>query len=183
MQTELERIMDELPEGTKAEIVQGMLIVQSAASLKHQETVQNLQFELGPRFHRKGWLLLPDVQINLAPSLKAQFQRDHVRPDYAGWRIDRAPVVSSERETDVMPDWICEVLSPSNEDYDRGLKLDIYETAKLPYLWFVDPERKRVEAYAGNLRDAEMVARGADVIFAPPFDEHGLALEQLWLGF
>jgi Uma2 family endonuclease len=39
--------------------------------------------------------------------------------DLAGWRRDRAPSVDRAYFV-VAPDWICEVLSPSTEKFDRS---------------------------------------------------------------
>jgi Uma2 family endonuclease len=40
---------------------------------------------------------------------------------------------------DVRPDWICEVVSPTNSKDDTVRKLRIYHRAGIPHYWLVDP--------------------------------------------
>ena len=45
------------------------------------------------------------------------------------------------------PDWIVEILSPSTARRDQVLKLAVYERARVPELWLVDPVRRNVALY------------------------------------
>jgi Uma2 family endonuclease len=45
------------------------------------------------------------------------------------------------------PDWVAEVLSPSTARRDQVLKLAVYERARVPELWLVDPIRRSVALY------------------------------------
>ncbi len=47
----------------------------------------------------------------------------------------------------VVPDWICEVTSPSSGRLDRLKKMPIYARAEVEYAWIVEPEQQTVEAY------------------------------------
>ena len=46
--------------------------------------------------------------------------RDVVVPDLAGWRLERMPELPETAYFELAPDWVCEVLSPSTEAYDRA---------------------------------------------------------------
>ena len=46
-----------------------------------------------------------------------------------------------------MPDLVVEVLSPSTQANDRGVKFDDYERSGVREYWLVDPEHGAVEMY------------------------------------
>jgi len=59
--------------------------------------------------------------------------RSHVRgrgeplvPDLAGWKKERFSRSKEHNWIDVVPDWICEILSPSTAKKDRFTKMAIY---------------------------------------------------------
>jgi Uma2 family endonuclease len=100
-------------------------------------------------------------------------------PDLAAWRIERLPVLPGTAWFAVAPDWICEVLSPSTERYDRGDKRLIYTEAGVAHAWYVNPALRMLEAY--ELREGKWVT--LDVFFevtAPPFAEVSFPLNRLW---
>ena len=45
------------------------------------------------------------------------------------------------------PDWVIEIVSPSNSRMDYGVKLFKYRTAGVREYWIVDPRKKTVMAY------------------------------------
>jgi len=53
-------------------------------------------------------------------------EHDIVRPDLSGWRRERLPRPGPTRPIDVVPDWMCEVLSPSTAARDRVTKRALY---------------------------------------------------------
>ena len=95
-----------------------------------------------------------------------------VVPDIAGWRRERLPCMPTTAFIETPPDWVCQFLSPSTENTDRGPKRRIYATYGVGHMWFVDPIARRLEAYV--LRDGQWVLHetfdGEDEVRAPPFD-------------
>jgi Uma2 family endonuclease len=80
------------------------------------------------------------------------------------------------------PDWVCEVLSPSTEAIDRGLKLRIYAREGVAHAWLVDPLRKTLEVLAlemGSFKQLDEHHGNAN-IRARPFDAIELELRALW---
>ena len=70
-----------------------------------------------------------------------------------------------------MPDWICEILSPSTEKNDRGRKRRIYATFGLPHYWLLNVPERQLEAYElnnGKFVLLETFEDSADVN-VPPF--------------
>jgi hypothetical protein len=44
------------------------------------------------------------------------------------------------------PDWVCEVISPSNAAQDRVRKRRVYATHRVPFYWIIDPAARLLEA-------------------------------------
>lgn len=169
-----------LPEDTRAELLAGEIVVQPSASPKHQHIQRKLGRRIGGPFDDdddspNGWWIIPDVDVRFTP-------RDVVRPDLAGWRRTRLPDPYIERPFDVVPDWICEILSTSNYRYDRGYKSDLYASHGVGHYWLLDPVARFLEAYA--LDSGRWVRLGAydehSTARIPPFDAIELPLSTLF---
>jgi Uma2 family endonuclease len=74
-------------------------------------------------------------------------RNDIVRPDLTGFRRERLPDPWDVRPIDVVPDWVCEVLSPSNVAVDRVHKAALYAERGVPFLWLVSPQERPLEAF------------------------------------
>ena len=103
-------------------------------------------------------------------------------PDLAAWRRERLWGLPETAWIDVAPDWICEVLSPSTERYDRCEKRTIYAKAGVGHLWFVDPRPEMLEVFELTkdkwlLLDAFF---GDAQVIAPPFADVSFPLGLLW---
>jgi Uma2 family endonuclease len=81
------------------------------------------------------------------------------------------------------PDWVCEVLSPSTMDHDRGVKMPLYAQQGVRFAWLVDPIACLLEVYvlgeAGRFRSSQRFQGSAEVR-AEPFDAIALDLALLW---
>jgi Uma2 family endonuclease len=121
-----------------------------------------------------GWWIATEVDVRLGP--------DIVRPDVVGWRRERMPKLPSSYPVELLPDWVSEILSPSNAAYDRVTKANLYAKARIPHLWMVDPEAAFLEAYA--LKDgvwSRLIAVGrGDRARIPPFEAIELDVDRLF---
>ena len=147
-----------LPEDTRAEILGGEVHLSPALLPRHSKAQGSARRFLGgpsddddARGGPGGWWIFVEVDVMLGP-------HDVVRPDLAGWRRDRLPQPGLKRPIDVVPDWVCEVLSPSTAARDRITKRRLYAQAGIPFYWLIDPELRAVEALA--LRDGAWVELG-----------------------
>jgi Uma2 family endonuclease len=138
--------IERLPEGVVGEIIDGQLHTQPRPAGPHVRTAGALYAEITGPFDRGrngpgGWQILPEPEIH--------FRRDVevLVPDIAGWRRERLPEMPEDQRFEVVPDWVCEVLSPSTAGTDRELKMRVYARYGVPDAWLVDPREKRVEAY------------------------------------
>jgi Uma2 family endonuclease len=119
-------------------------------------------------------LLLPEVDV--------QVRQNIVAPDLAGWRRERLPDIPEETPIRIAPDWVCEVLSPGTETFDRGVKATWYASVGVAWLWIVDPEVKTLEVFrndAGAWRP-EGGWQGDGDVAARPFDVYPWPLASLW---
>ena len=98
---------------------------------------------------------------------------DIVRPDLAGWRRHRLPDPGDRRPIDVVPDWVCEILSPSTSRRDRVTKRNLYAEHGIPSYWIIDADTRTLEAF--ELSDKRWVLAGAydeaAVARIAPFEE------------
>jgi Uma2 family endonuclease len=102
------------PDSDRIELIRGTLVEKAAPTSEHSSTQVHLDRRVGDRFDRRpggrwpgGWWIRAEIDIQLGKEL---FQ-----PDLAGRRRDRLPEGPKGRPVRQSPDWICEVLSPSNE--------------------------------------------------------------------
>ena len=175
-----DRLM-ELPEGLTGEILNGQLHAQPRPSGPHMGVESALQIELGGPFDRGrggpgGWRILVEPEIH--------FVRDQevCVPDLAGWRRARLPQLPRGQRFEVVPDWICEILSPSTESKDRQIKMPIYARYGVGFAWLIDPLKQTLEAYALEEGDWRGLGTwgGVETVAVPPFDAVQLALRDLW---
>ena len=103
-------------------------------------------------------------------------------PDLAGWRIETMPELPEAAFFSLVPDWVCEILSPSTAAEDRAEKMPVYATAGVSHAWLLDPILETLEAFrrVGERWVLLATYRGDDVVHAEPFDAVALDLAALW---
>ncbi len=103
-------------------------------------------------------------------------------PDIAGWRRERISDRGNDAYFDVVPDWACEILSPSTERIDRTRKRGIYARFGLPHLWFLDPEKRLIEAFElrGDVWSVVGTASGGETVSLPPFEAAVFSMNDLF---
>lgn len=173
--------LEALPEGLTGEILAGQLHAQPRPSGLHALTASNLQTELGPPFGKGrggpgGW------RVIIEPELHFVRDQEVAVPDLAGWRKKRMPRIPEGHRFEVVPDWVCEVLSPSTASKDREIKLPLYACYGVAHAWLVDPIRRTLEAYGLDQGVWRLIveAAGDEVVAVPPFEALSLALSDLW---
>ncbi|MCK6526603.1 Uma2 family endonuclease [Myxococcota bacterium] len=122
-----------------------------------------------------GWWLMSDVDLELE-------RHEVYRPDLLGYRKDRVPDFPRERPLRLRPDWVCEVLSPSNARYDLGHKRGVYHRAGVPWYWIVDPVHRTIVACAWHEK-GYLIAEGQEGegnLRLPPFPEAELDLDAIF---
>lgn len=156
---------------TRYEIIDDELFVTPSPGLRHQRMVKRLVLLLHNFVEECG---LGEVFISPFDVLFAE--GDYLEPDVLYVREDRARVVT-DRGIDGCPDLVVEVLSPSTESRDRGIKLERYRHYGVPEYWIVDPDEGTVEVWrlAEGARVPVVVGAGGTLPWQPL--EEGPVLE------
>lgn len=156
-----------LPEGQTGMILEpGELTVMSRPHPRHQFAMHGIRFALSGLDRMtggQGWWFLSEVEVRFGERL--------VVPDILGVRVERMPEVPDDNPLCLVPDWTCEVLSPSTARIDRLKKLRIYAAQGVAWTWLVDPENKTIECFETHdrLPRQAIVAELADTVALPPF--------------
>ncbi len=128
-----------------------------------------------------GWVI--EIEPELSLPRERDGKREPVVPDLAGWHAERMPETDPDRwRIEVVPDWVCEILSPSTQILDRTKKLPRYAHAGVGHLWFVDPLARTVEVYRleGGRWVVAATHGGDERVRLQPFEAVELDLARWW---
>ena len=167
---ELYAQIEALPEGVTGEILEpGVLHTMSRPARPHRFTakrclgaLRGFDADLGGT----GWWIEVECEVRFGPLL--------FDPDLAGWRVERVPELPPDNPLTIVPDWACEVLSPTTARDDRVLKLPSYASSGVPWVWLVDPILHTIEVFETDPKGKPtlvLTAKENDARVLPPFDE------------
>ena len=169
----------ELPEHVVGEIIKGELHVSPRPAPKHARASTKLSGQLDGPFDAGsngpgGWIILFEPEIHLESNIMV--------PDIAGWRRERMPQIPDEAFFSIVPDWACEVLSPSTAVLDRTKKMPLYASQGVKHFWLVDPIIRTLEVYENDHMNWKLLYTYAndDKVRAAPFDAIEIELSALW---
>lgn len=93
-------------------------------------------------------------------------------PDLAGWRKERLPEIPESHKFTVIPDWICEIFSPTTGTFNREIKKPLYANYGVRYSWLIHPLEKTLEAYklAQSEWELQAVLSAKDRFALEPFE-------------
>ena len=172
----------DLPDNLVGEIIGGRLITQPRPAPRHSWAQSNIGSEIvGPFGHGRGgpggWWILPEPEIHFIRDIEVAV------PDLAGWKRERMPAIPEDHRFEVVPDWLCEILSPSTAKTDRAIKLPIYARFGVAFVWLVDPVARTLEAYELQQGRWLLLAtlKDEDAVSLPPFDAVSFSLADLWV--
>lgn len=132
----------DLPDGQRAELIDGQIYMMAPPSRKHQEIAGELFSTIHSYIKNKGGSCKPYI----APFavLLSNDSKNYVEPDIS-------VICNSEKLTEQgctgSPDWIIEIVSPSSRKIDYYTKLFKYRTAGVREYWIVDHEKNRITVY------------------------------------
>lgn len=131
-----------LPDGERAELIDGDIYYMAPPSRIHQQILLNLSRKIADYIENNHG----SCEVNIAPF--AVFlngnDKNYVEPDISVI-CDKSKL--TDKGCNGAPDWIIEIVSPSSRRMDYYTKLFKYRTAGVREYWIVGPEKERVTVY------------------------------------
>ncbi len=131
-----------LPEGQRAELIDGNLYMMAPPNRTHQDISMFLSTEIRKYFEKKKG----DCRVYAAPFAVFLNENDtnYLEPDIS---VICDPDKLTDRGCTGAPDWVIEITSPGTQSRDYGVKLFKYRTAGVREYWIVNPKTKTVQVF------------------------------------
>lgn len=132
-----------LPDGERAELIDGQLYDMAPPSTKHQRILSELHYQI------KAYISAHGGKCEVFPAPFAVFlnqenNKNYVEPDLS---MICDPDKLDDRGCQGAPDWVIEIVSPGSKSMDYYKNLFLYRTAGVREYWVVDPDRTLVTVY------------------------------------
>ncbi len=124
-------------EHIKYERIDGVEYMQSAAAIPHQSIQGNLYRKIGNYLEGKRCKVYTDAKVVFADKV-------WMEPDLFVV-CDRSKIKKTHIEG--APDFAVEILSPSTQLRDLGIKKDTYEKFGVKEYWIINPEDRTISVY------------------------------------
>lgn len=131
-----------LPDGERAELIDGNIYYMAPPSRKHQRYIGALYRKISDYIEKNNGI----CEVYLAPFAVFLNENDktYVEPDIS-------VICDKNKLTDKgcngAPDWIIEIVSPSSKRMDYMTKLFKYRTSGVREYWIVDTDKNRATVY------------------------------------
>jgi Uma2 family endonuclease len=127
------------------ELIEGNIYLMTSPSTNHQRIIGGIYGEL--RNYLKGKPCEPfmaPLDVVLFEKNKKKDCQNMFQPDVF---VVCDPKKISKNRIDGAPDFIVEIVSPSNPEHDYFYKLNVYMKYGVREYWIVDPEKKQISVY------------------------------------
>lgn len=133
-----------LPEGTRAELIDGQIYMMAPPSTMHQRILRKLISKVDSYISAKHG----ECEVFPAPFAVALLgednEKNHVEPDIS---VICDPNKITAKGCNGAPDFIIEIVSPGNPEHDYITKLSLYKAAGVREYWIVDPRNSTITTY------------------------------------
>jgi Uma2 family endonuclease len=174
--------LEALGDDVRAEIIHGAIVQKASRTMQHGRSQLGFGGVLRRRFDRGpggrwpgGWWFGTEVDV--------QYETHELFcHDLVGWRRDHVPDCPRGRPIRIRPDWVCELLSPSNEKRDLVDKLKVLQLAGVSHYWIANPEDKTLVVHRWEPKGYLIVltASAGEVVRAEPFEAIELRLDVMF---
>ncbi|MEM7534548.1 MAG: Uma2 family endonuclease [Chloroflexota bacterium] len=135
------KFYDWMDEDTRAEFINGEIVMHSPAKARHTETSINVSTLLSL------FVELNQLGVVHAETTLVSLTRNDYLPDICFFGTAKASQLVPDQMRCPAPDLIVEILSPSTEETDRGIKFVDYAAHGVAEYLLVDPKNRFVEQY------------------------------------
>lgn len=139
-----------LPDGQRAELIDGVIYDMSPPSVRHQKISRSLCAII------YNYIKSKNGSCEVLPAPFAVFlnadDKTYVEPDISVI-CDKNKL--NDKGCNGAPDWIIEIVSPSSKSMDYFTKLFKYRSAGVREYWIVDPLKNRIMVYNFKTDDTE----------------------------
>ncbi len=147
------RFRETMDEDVRAEFINGEVVTEMSSRDRHTLSV-----------HYISALVMLFVRVRKSGAARSEqalteFPRNDYAPDLCFWAKEKSSQFTGETTLYPIPDFICEVLSPSTEKRDRGVKFEDYAAHGVSEYWIVDADKAIIEQYVA--RDGKFESVGA----------------------
>lgn len=166
-----------LPDGIRAELINGVFYNMASPSRIHQEILGNLYASIHShiRAHKGACRVYP---APFAVKLFAD-EKTIVEPDIS---VICDPDKLTDRGCTGAPDWVIEIASPSNPRHDYIRKLNLYSNAGVREYWIVDPRHKNILVYNLDPEQFQLdVYSFTDVVKAGIFEDFSIDFSEIMI--
>ena len=147
-----------LPEGERAELIDGQIYYMAAPGRKHQQLLGAVYRKIADYIDSHGG----ECEVDIAPFavFLNRDSKNYVEPDISVV-CDKGKL--DDRGCFGAPDWIIEIVSPSSRSMDYFKKLFKYRSAGVREYWVVDSERQSVTVYNFEQDDMAEYSFGEEI--------------------
>lgn len=139
-----------LPDGERAELIDGQIYYMAPPNRKHQKLVHFFDRTIGNYIQSHNG----DCEVYPAPFAVFLNEDDtkYVEPDIS---VICDPTKLTDKGCVGAPDWVIEIVSPSSKRMDYSVKLFKYRSAGVREYWIVDPDKNRIMVWNFETEDTE----------------------------
>ena len=132
-----------LPEGSRVELIDGRFYDMGAPTPVHQQIIDEIHFQIRSQIKEKGGKCRPMSGIALQLD-RSERNGTGLIPDFV---IICDKTNLHKKSFHGVPEFVLEVLSPSNRKIDLGIKMLKYQQYGAKEYWIVDPVKERLIIY------------------------------------
>lgn len=158
-----------LPDGERAELIDGQIYYMAPPSTTHQRVLNYLNTEINLYIRNKdGKCEVFPAPFSVYPELEGEDIKIYLEPDISVI-CDKGKL--NEKGCHGGPDWIIEIVSPTSKRMDYYTKLSIYRAAGVREYWIVDPMRESITVYDMEHDAAPVIYHFTDKVKASIYDD------------
>lgn len=166
--------IDALPEGKRAELIDGIIYDMSAPSLIHQDIVAELTTIFRNYIKSRN---------GTCRAIPAPFAVRLSNDNYNYVEPDLSVICDSEKLDSTgcngAPDFIAEVVSPSSKRMDYLIKLFKYRSAGVREYWIINPMNRTIQTYYFDGQEEFEVYNFEDIIPVRIYEDFNISLADI----